>query len=98
MPRREFLYDIEFWEARRILRGYSKRGRDLWSVMRWHAYNIMSAIPYCDLKKAGIHSPTDLIKFPWDEGSERDDLPSDEEINEIRRQLIEENEKRSAIR
>lgn len=27
MSRREFLYDIKFWEARRILRGYRKRGK-----------------------------------------------------------------------
>ena len=27
MSRREFLYSIKFWEARRILRGYRKRGR-----------------------------------------------------------------------
>lgn len=27
MPRREFLYGITYWEARRILRGYRKRNR-----------------------------------------------------------------------
>ena len=27
IPRREFLYDIQFWEVRRIIRGYRKRDR-----------------------------------------------------------------------
>jgi hypothetical protein len=27
ISRREFLYDIRFWEVRRIIRGYRKRGR-----------------------------------------------------------------------
>jgi hypothetical protein len=27
IPRREFLYDITFWQARRIIRGYRKRDR-----------------------------------------------------------------------
>lgn len=27
IPRREFLYDIQFWEVRRIIRGYRRRGR-----------------------------------------------------------------------
>ena len=27
IPRREFLYDIRFWEVRRIIRGYRKRNR-----------------------------------------------------------------------
>ena len=27
IPRREFLYDIRFWEVRRIIRGYRRRHR-----------------------------------------------------------------------
>jgi len=27
IPRREFLYDLRFWEVRRIVRGYRKRNR-----------------------------------------------------------------------
>lgn len=27
IPRREFFFDIPFWEARRIIRGYRRRGR-----------------------------------------------------------------------
>ena len=80
IPRREFLFHIRFWEARRILQGYSNRQRAMWSSTRWMTYNIMWAMPYLDLKKAGIMKPTDLIKFPWDETDI--DLPTDDEIQE----------------
>ena len=33
MPRREFLYDIKFWEVRRILRGYRKRHHFLYQLI-----------------------------------------------------------------
>lgn len=82
------------WEIQAILRGYYRRERGAWSRARWHAFNIMSAIPYCDLRKAGIHSPSDLLEFPWErEEAVRDSLPSDEEIDALRKRLIEENEK-----
>ena len=38
MPRREFLYDIKFWEARRILRGYRKRGRIFMQLLAENVY------------------------------------------------------------
>lgn len=44
----------------------------------------MSAIPYCDLTKAGIHKPTDLIKFPWDD--DRSDLPTQEEMEQYQKE------------
>lgn len=34
-----------------------------------------------DLKKAGIHSATDLIKFPWDH--EDADMPDEKDVNDI---------------
>ena len=33
LSRREFLYDIKFWEARRILRGYRKRHHFLYQLI-----------------------------------------------------------------
>lgn len=80
IPRREFLFYIRFWEARRILQGYSNRQRSLWSSTRWMTFNIMQAMPYVDMKKAGILNPTDLIKFPWDESDIN--LPTDDEVQE----------------
>ena len=38
MSRREFLYDIKFWEARRIIRGYRKRGRIFMQLMAENVY------------------------------------------------------------
>ena len=38
IPRREFLYDIRFWEARRIIRGYRKRGRIFMQLMAENVY------------------------------------------------------------
>lgn len=96
IPRREFLFDIHFWEARRILRGYRNRYRDMWSAVRWHAYRIMGAMPYCDLEKAGIRRPTDLIKFPWDNDSATvADVPSEEEAEEMLQMLKQEKKRQN---
>ena len=38
MSRREFLYDIKFWEARRILRGYRKRGKIFMQLLAENVY------------------------------------------------------------
>lgn len=83
MSRREFLYEIDFWEARRIVKGYDRRHASMWSAIRWQTYCIMQTIPYTDLKKAGIYRPTDLIKFPWDMEAENEDLPSEDEVREL---------------
>ncbi len=89
IPRREFLYELSFWEARSIYRGYRNRYRDMWSAVRWHAYRIMGT--FADLRKAGIYGPSDLIKFPWDGGDNEEDLPTDEEINKMREMIQQEN-------
>ena len=38
IPRREFLYDIRFWEARRIIRGYRKRGKIFMQLLAENVY------------------------------------------------------------
>ena len=76
IPREDFLYRMQWWEIRSVIRGYERRKRDPWSIARWHAYNIMAAMPYCDLTKAGIYHPTDLIHFPWD--NDDTDISDDE--------------------
>ena len=66
-PRREFLYDIRWWEARRIIRGAEGRTRQLWSAARWQTYFIMSAqVGSEGMRKSNINSPRDLIEFPWE--------------------------------
>lgn len=94
-PRREYLYEISFWETRRILRGYRNRYRDMWSAFRWHAYRIMGAIPYVDLRGNGIFGPTDLIKFPWDkEAIEEPEIPDEETVKEMMQYIKQENAKK----
>ena len=88
IPRKEFLFDISWWEIQMIYKGYRNRFRDMWSAFRWHAYRIMGAMPYADLQKAGITSPKDLIHFPWDnEPITDDDIPTDIEMMEVQQIL-----------
>ncbi len=70
VPRREYLYELQFWELILISRGYERRHYTMWSAIRWHAYNVMSAIPYTDLRKAGINSAMDLLPLPTDKPDE----------------------------
>ena len=46
-----------------------------------------------DLKKAGIYSPQDLIKFPWDKVEASEEILSDEDIQELKNKIREENER-----
>ena len=95
IPRREFLYEISFWEARRILRGYRNRYRDMWSAVRWHAYRIIGAMPYVDLHKNGINSPRDLIQFPWDnDNAPKACTATEDDIEEMQQILKDMNKKK----
>ena len=38
IPSREFLYEIHFWEAKRILRGYRKRHHFLYQLLAENVY------------------------------------------------------------
>lgn len=94
IPRHEYLYELTFWEMRRIIRGYRKREQTTWEQTRWAVFWLMHN-GMTDLRKAGINSPSDLIQFPWDNDhpEQDDDEPTLEEVEELRRQLQEENRK-----
>ena len=81
VPRREFLYEMRFWEVRRIIRGYRNRQRPSWEQARLNAFFIMSAM--ADLKQAGIHNDMDLITFPWEKEDIEANLPSKEEVADM---------------
>ena len=53
-----------------------------------------------DLSKAGIASPLDLLRFPWDADDDDDspasDLPTKEEIEQLRKELNEHNARLAA--
>ena len=42
----------------------------------------MNAMPYTNLRNAGITKPPDLIHFPWDKEQDDAELPTDEEVDE----------------
>jgi hypothetical protein len=92
VQRREYLYELEYWEISLIVRGYFRRNREMWSATRWQTYNLM-CVSMANIKRAGIYRPTDLIKFPW----ERDvpegggNMPTKSEVEEMRRMMMEEN-------
>lgn len=44
IPRREFLYELRFWEVRRIVRGYRNRDRLKHQLMAECAYAAMFAM------------------------------------------------------
>lgn len=96
-PRREYLYDLEYWEILLIVRGYFRRNREMWSATRWQTYNLM-CVSMADLKKAGIYRPTDLIRFPWEADSPEavGNMPTKEEIQEMQRMMREENARAAA--
>lgn len=85
MPRREYLYEVKFWELILISRGYERRNYTMWSAIRWHAYNVMSAMPYVDLRKAGINSVTDLLQLPFDKPEVVN--VTDDERDEMQREM-----------
>ena len=61
------LHDLRFWQIQQAIDGYNRRHRDDWSMTRWQTYNLIAA--QCggeNLSKSGIHSPVDLIRFPWE--------------------------------
>ena len=91
--RHEFLYDLKFWEIRCIIKGYRNRAHTQWESVRLGAFFIMSAMT--DLRKAGIHRDTDLIKFPWERaGIDLGDQPTIDQVNQLRELMRRENEER----
>lgn len=99
IPRREYLYELDYLDMVQIERGYERRHRHAWSIGRWQTFHLMAA--FCggeNLQKSGIHSPIDLIRFPWDyEGHNAADddsnMPTPAVVEELRRKMREENER-----
>lgn len=82
MPRREFLYDIRFWEARRIIRGYRKRGRLEQQLLRLTAYFSC----FCMRENKDRKSPNDWLPFSWEEEEEEAEAEppiSEDEVREM---------------
>ena len=90
--RHEFLYDLKLWEIRCIIKGYRNRAHTQWESVRLGAFFVMSAMT--DMRKAGIHRDTDLIKFPWETlRIETGDQPTPEQVQQLRELMRQENAK-----
>lgn len=98
IPRREYLYELDYLDMVQIERGYERRHRHAWSIGRWQTFHLMAA--FCggkNLQESGIHTPTDLIRFPWDykphKAGDESDMPTPAVVEELRRKMREENER-----
>ena len=85
--RREALYELKQWEIILIIRGYSRRHHPGWEQARLVAYNAA----HCMGSKHQPPPVTQWLPLPWEHTTA--DLPSDDVVNEIRRQLQEKNAK-----
>lgn len=86
ISRKEFLYELQLWELRAIIRGYRKRERSLWHIARWQTFWLLHN-GLLDTNKAGLHEEKDLATFPWEEKQNEAVRMTDEEIEEERRKL-----------
>lgn len=91
IPRREFLYDLRFWEVRRIVRGYRNRDRLKHQLMAECAYAAMFA-----MRDPKGKTPRDIFPslFQDDDPDASDAAPiDDKEVARLRQMMREENER-----
>jgi len=89
IPRREFLYDLRFWEVRRIVRGYRNRDRLKHQLMAECAYAAMFA-----MRDPKGKTPRDIFPslFTNDNDDSTDSAPiDDKEVARLRQMMREEN-------
>jgi len=79
IPRREFLYDLRFWEVRRIIRGYRQRDRLKHQLIAECAYAAMFAMR--DPKGKTV---SDMFPMLFDDDDDDDEPPiSAEDVEEL---------------
>ena len=83
MSRREFLYGIKFWEARRIIRGYRKRGKIFMQLLAENVYASTFAFRGSEGKTVKDMFPA---LFKDDEGDLEPPL-SEDEIQELQAEM-----------
>ena len=84
IQRREFLYDIRFWEVRRIVRGYRNRDRLKHQLMAECAYAAMFAMR--DPKGKTV---ADIFPQIFEDVDDEDQEPpmTDEEASELQAEM-----------
>ncbi|MCR5366547.1 MAG: hypothetical protein K6E67_10445 [Prevotella sp.] len=83
MSRREFLYDIKFWEARRIIRGYRRRGRIFMQLLAENVYASTFAF-------RGSEGKTVKDMFPSIFSDDNDDNEKEPQLTEDDRTYLQE--------
>lgn len=89
IPRHEFLYDLRFWEVRRIIRGYRNRDRLTHQLLAECAFAAMFA-----MRDPKGKTPRDIFPsiFPTDDDDTTDSAPIDaDEVARLRQMMREEN-------
>ena len=93
IPRREFLYDLKFWEVRRIIRGYRKRGKIFMQLLAENVYASTFAMRNPEGKKV-----QDMFPDIFDDDDDEVEPPmTDEEKQELLDLMAAENERLAKI-
>lgn len=77
----EFLHELRLWEIRSIIRGYHKRQRPMWRAARFVAWS--GAKSFGSTK---ANSAEDFVQFAFEKNGAAA-LPTDEEIDEMRKKI-----------
>ena len=94
MPRREFLYEIRGWEARRIIKGYQRRNVLMYQLQRMQVWASMFCMGNPDKK-----TPTDIFHLYFDDWDKEPDQPiSDDEIRQMQEEMAAINRKNARKR
>lgn len=83
MDARYFLDEAQMWEVRAMVRGISKRGREIWEAMRVHGWMVLSALG------SKAQSPMELLPFGWDKKEEVSKEEMEKDKAELERMLKE---------
>ena len=90
IPRREFLYDLQFWEVRRIVRGYRRRDRLKHQFMAECVYAAIFAMRDPKGKTARDLFPA---IFEDDDNNDEPVMLSDDDIAELQADMVAWNER-----
>lgn len=83
IPRREFLYDIRFWEVRRIIRGYRRRD--------WLKHQLLAECAYATIyamRDPKGKTVADIFPMLFDDDEDEDEPPITEEEVDNLQQLM----------
>ena len=93
IPRHEFLYDLKFWEVRRIIRGYRKRGKIFMQLLAENVYASTFAMRSAEGKKV-----EDMFPGIFDDDDDEVEPPmTDDEKQELLDLMAAENERLAKI-